>query len=195
MRFEKAGAKKRGTLDIALEIACAAARQRYRRLRLEKMMQFSKEWERFWEDVRCDHVSVWNILRRISGKIATMSCMASPEEQRRHISELSLIQENADFDEPRVQEAIDWINEFLREGRGTGAHPGYTEKHVKDAFHRLNECASGVDGLTKKAVAPALLVMLSEITALFSFLRTSGLSLDEWSLSVIQLVKKRDILL
>ena len=100
LRFEKAGAKKRGTLDIALEIACAAARQRYRRLRLEKMMQFSKEWERFWEDVRCDHVSVWNILRRISGKIATMSCMASPEEQRRHISELSLIQENADFDEP-----------------------------------------------------------------------------------------------
>ena len=56
---------------------------------------------------------------------------ASPEEQRRHISELSLIQENADFDEPRVQEAIDWINEFLREGRGTGAHPGYTEKHEK----------------------------------------------------------------
>ena len=62
LRFEKAGAKKRGTLDIALEIACAAARQRYRRLRLEKMMQFSKEWERFWEDVRCDHVSVWNHL-------------------------------------------------------------------------------------------------------------------------------------
>ena len=91
----------------------------------------------------------------------------------------------------QVQEAIDWINEFLREGRGTGVHPGYIEKHVEDAFHRLNECASGVEGLTKKAVAPALLVMLSEITALFSFLRISGLSLDEWSLSVIQLVKKK----
>ena len=133
------------------------------------MRQFSKEWERFWEDVRCDHVSVWNILRRVSGKIASMSCMASPEEQRQHISELSQIQENVDFDEPRVQEAVDWINEFLREGRGTGAHPGYTEKHVENAFHRLNECASGVEGLTKKAVAPALKVMLSEITALFSF--------------------------
>ena len=132
-------------------------------------MQFSKEWERFWEDVRCDHVSVLNILRRVSGKISTMPCMASPEEQRRHISELSLIHENVDFDEPRVQEAIDWINEFLPEGRGTGVRPGYIDKHVEAASHRLNECASGVDGLTKKAVAPALLVMLSEITALFSF--------------------------
>ena len=89
LRFEKAGAKKRGTLDITLETACAAARQRYRRLRLEKMIQFSREWDRFWEDVRCDHVSVWNILRRASGKIATISCVASPEKQRRHISELS----------------------------------------------------------------------------------------------------------
>ena len=40
LRFEKAGAKKRGTLDITLEAACAAARQRYRRLRLEKKRQF-----------------------------------------------------------------------------------------------------------------------------------------------------------
>ena len=48
LRFEKAGAKKRGTLDVGLEAACAAARQRYRRLRLEKMGQFSKEWVRFW---------------------------------------------------------------------------------------------------------------------------------------------------
>ena len=46
LRFEKAGAKKRGTLDGGLEAACAAARQRYRRFRLEKMRQFSKEWER-----------------------------------------------------------------------------------------------------------------------------------------------------
>ena len=65
---------------------------------------------------------------------------------------------------------------------------------MDDAFHRLNEYASGVEGLTKKAVAPALKVMLSEITALFSFLRTSGLSLAGWSLSVIQLVKKKEIL-
>ena len=66
-----------------------------------------------------------------------MSCMASLEEQRRHISKLIQIQKNADFGEPRVQEAVDWINEFLREGRGTGAHPGYIEKHVEADVQRM----------------------------------------------------------
>ena len=54
LRFRVEGAKKRGTLGPDLEFACAAARKRFRRIRAEKKKQFAKEWERFWEDVRCD---------------------------------------------------------------------------------------------------------------------------------------------
>ena len=145
------------------------------------MLQFAKEWERVWEDVRCDHVSVWKILTRASGRIATYSCMAPAEEQRRNYGDLGQIQKHADFDEKRAEEAEAWVARFIQDGcgNGPGAHPGYTEKQVADAFRRTNECAAGVDGLTKKVVEPALPAMLTSITALFSFLRIHGFSLDQ----------------
>ena len=68
---------------------------------------------------------------------------------------------------------------WLEQVKKYPAHPGYTEKQVADAFKRTNECAAGVDGLTKKAVEPALPILLTSITVLFSFLRIHGFSLDE----------------
>ena len=41
----------------------SVARQRYRRLRATKMACFAQKWARFWEDVRCNHVSVWRVIR------------------------------------------------------------------------------------------------------------------------------------
>ena len=99
---------------------------RYRRIRAEKKKQFAKEWERFWEDVRCDHVAVWEILTRVSGRIATFSCMAPAEEQRRNYADLGQIQRHADFNEDRAMEAEEWVTQFIQDGRGTGPPPPCT---------------------------------------------------------------------
>ena len=53
LRFQVKRAKRRNELSFDLQAQCALARNVYRRVRREKMMQFNKRWERFWEEMRC----------------------------------------------------------------------------------------------------------------------------------------------
>ena len=89
-------------------------------------MQFEKKLERFWEEIRCDHVTVWQALAHFAGKKNSLPCQASPHVQEQYFAESGQIQHHDDFDLARVQDAIVWLDQFIAEGRGTGAlaHPG-----------------------------------------------------------------------
>ena len=143
---------------------------------------------------KLDHWVIWSSFGTFCWKENSLRCQASSLVQEQYFAENGQIQHHDDFDLARVQDAIVWLDQFIAEGRGTGAlaHPGYSEKEVRAAFESMHESACSVDGLSKKSVRPAIISLLPEITALFSYLRVNGLSLDEWAISVITAVKKKE---
>ncbi len=169
----------------------SAARQRYRRLRAGKMIQFAQKWARFWEDVRCNHVSVWRVIRVLSGGGGGLQCACSAEKQRDAFASVGLGRLLPSFDVDAAREAEAWMAAFVREGRGVGGSSGFSESQVAKAYSRLRECAPGVDGLSKRWAAPLVAVLLSEVTALFSFLLMRGKCPEDWALAIVASIKKK----
>ena len=75
-----------------------------------------------------------------AGKKNSKRCQVSPLVQEQYFAENGQIQHHDGFDLGRVQDAIAWLDQFIAEGRGTGAlaHHGYNEKKVLAAFERMH---------------------------------------------------------
>ena len=82
---------------------------------------------------------------------------------------------------------------FLREGRGIvdPVEPVFSETEVDAAYRRLNECAAGVDGLTKRLLQPAAKLLLHEISSMFTHIYCKGCSISDWCLSIVVSIKKK----
>jgi len=169
----------------------SVARQRYRRLRATKMACFAQKWARFWEDVRCNHVSVWRVIRGLSGGGGGLQCACAAEVQRDHYASVGRIRLLPSYDVAAACAAQAWMACFIREGRGLGSRTGFSESMVAKAYSRLHEGAPGVDGLSKRWAAPLLTVLLPEVTALFSFVVSRGTCPEDWALAVVASIKKK----
>jgi hypothetical protein len=182
--------RTRGPPDSYIRL-CAIARHRYRRLRDERQRRWATDWAHFWDDCRCNHVSVWQVIAKLAGRRRGGSCLCSAEEQRQHFAAVGRVRQDSHFNWARAREAERWVDAFVQAGRGTGGEAFLSQARVKCAFKKMRECSPGIDGLSKRWVFPALLAILPEITELFSHVFAHGLGIEEWALGVLVCIKKK----
>ena len=99
--------------SAALRGRCAIARQRYRRLKQCKQRCFAQEWVRFWADVRCNHVSVWGVIRRLNGGGCGPQCACSETVQRSQYTTVASIRDLTSYDKQAALRAAQWLESFL----------------------------------------------------------------------------------
>ena len=179
-----------------LSSACQRARRAFEKLQASKFHSWEQRWARFWIDTaRCNHITVWKVVRALSGK-KNLECTCSEKMQRESYQEIGSIRPNPDFDSQRAVDAANWIKDFIDSGRGlSGNSVPFSERAVRAAFQRLNQCGSGIDGLSKKFLVPILETLLPLATALFSYIYCHGEAVEDWILAVIFSLKKKTILL
>ena len=121
--------------------------------------------------------------------------MCTEEEQRRQYAAVGQPRQHPDFDEGALVRARAWLAAFLEQKRGVAdlVVPVFTEESVARAFGRLKVSAAGIDGLTKEFAQPIANQLLPEVTALFSHLYCTGVSVKDWALSIVVSIKKKGV--
>jgi exonuclease III len=178
-------------VKLRLKRVCAVVRHRYRRLKGAKQRTWATEWSRFWCDVRCNHVSVWKVLRRLAGRTSGGSCTCSEPVQRAHFEKVCQYRDVESFDDERARRAQEWMEAFLQDNSGIVPGKGFSIAQVRSAFKRLRECAPGADGLSKRWAQPAMLMLAPEIAAFFSYLYSNGLCPEDWSVGIVVTITKK----
>ena len=166
---------------------CQRVRRAYEKLKASKVRQWEKRWERFWVDVaKLDHLSVWKVMRALSG-CQSLECTCGEPEQRQQYEKNGTIKNDPAFNSNKIAEAEVWLADFLERNLGSSAANGvaFTESDVRKAYKRLRQCASGIDGLSKKWIAPMVHLLIPQFTALFNYVYLEGTSVDDWTLGMV----------
>ena len=172
-----------------------AARSRFKKLMKEKKRQWNLRNTAFFNDISdVNHTNVWNTIRAFLGKCKG-ECRVSAEEQRRQYAEIGQPRHHPDFDQGALLRARAWLAAFLEQRRGIAENVEqvFSEEEIAGAFRNLKVSAAGIDGLNKSYAVPIANQMLTEVTALFSYIYCTGICVKDWSLSIVVSIKKKGI--
>ena len=142
---------------------------------------------------KVDHLSVWKVMRALSGR-QSLECTCGEPEQRQQYAMNGTIKNDPAFNSNKIAEAEVWLADFLERNLGSSAASGiaFTESDVHKAYKSLRQCASGIDGLSKKWIAPMVHLLIPQFTALFNYVYLEGTVVDDWTLGLVLYLRKKD---
>ena len=91
-----------------------------------------------------------------------LECACGESAQRQQYERNGTIKNDPAFNSNTIAEAELWLAEFLERNRGSSEANGvaFTESDVHKAYRTLRQYASGINGLSKKRIAPIVNLLI-----------------------------------